>query len=135
MQEAAAELKELDEEAEQMFGGETVDGEDDSASQVAEDHEGEAHEEAGSGGGCEEATNGEAQEREIGSEEVRQPQVASQPYLPSKDERDVHDAMGHAQFRSWCEPCVEGQGREDRHFRGPKEEAAASDQLRLWISH
>ena len=48
---------------------------------------------------------------DLGDEEVQAPQVASQPRLPSKDEQDVHEAMGHAQYRSWCESCIYGQGR------------------------
>ncbi len=46
--------------------------------------------------------------------------MASQPHLPSRDECDVHEAMGHTQFRCWCEACVYGQGREDLHLRGEK---------------
>ena len=53
----------------------------------------------------------------LGEEEVSPPKVASQPHLPSRDEVDVHEAMGHAQYRCWCEACVHGQGREDLHLR------------------
>ena len=62
--------------------------------------------------------DGSEQAPVLGEEEVQAPQVASQPRLPSRDEQDVHEAMGHAQYRRWCEPCVHGQGREDRHLRG-----------------
>ena len=57
---------------------------------------------------------------ELGEEEVKLPQVASQPHLPIRDEQDTHEAMGHAQYQRWCEPCVHGQGREDRHLRNAK---------------
>ncbi len=57
---------------------------------------------------------------ELGEEEVKPPQVASQPYLPNRDEQDTHEAMGHAQYRRWCESCVHGQVREDRHLRTSK---------------
>ncbi len=56
----------------------------------------------------------------LGEEEVKPPQVATQPHLPTRDEQDTHEAMGHAQYRRWCEPCVHGQGREDRHLRNCK---------------
>ena len=52
----------------------------------------------------------------LGEEEVQPPQVAAQPQLPCRDQIDVHEAMGHAQYRSWCEACIHGQGREDRHL-------------------
>ena len=55
-----------------------------------------------------------------GEEEACPPKVAAQPRLPSRDEIYVHDAMGHAQYRSWCESCVYGQGREYLHLRGDK---------------
>ena len=40
--------------------------------------------------------------------------------MPGRDEVDVHEVMGHAQYRAWCEDCVYGQGREDLHLRGEK---------------
>ena len=56
----------------------------------------------------------------LGEEEVQPPRVATQPNLPCRDQIYVHEAMGHAQYRSWCEACVHGQGREDRHLRDSK---------------
>jgi hypothetical protein len=54
----------------------------------------------------------------LGEEEVAPPKVATQPRLPDRGEVDLHEAMGHARFRNWCEACVFGQGREDLHLRG-----------------
>ena len=61
---------------------------------------------------------GPAKDVTPGEEEMDPPRVAVQPRLPSRDEVDVHEAMGHAQYRNWCETCIYGQGREDLHLRG-----------------
>ncbi len=101
---------------EQIMGGES-DGTDE-ASESAED------------GDCDSGEHDRAHEDEpaedpaLGEEETEPPKVAAQPRLPGRDEVDVHEAMGHAQFRNWCEPCIYGQGREDLHLRGENGEAS-----------
>ncbi len=52
--------------------------------------------------------------------EARAPPLIKDPGLPSQEEIDAHNAIGHSVYRSWCEACVDGQGREDAH-RGGKE--------------
>ncbi len=54
--------------------------------------------------------------------EARAPKIVASPDLPSQAEIDVHNAMGHALFRSWCEACVTGQGREAGHRAKKSEE-------------
>ena len=41
------------------------------------------------------------------------------PKLPSSEEVDLHYAMGHLPYRSWCPICIKAQGRDDDH---PKDE-------------
>ena len=38
------------------------------------------------------------------------------PAMPSQAEIEEHRASGHAQYRSWCDECVEGFGREWPHM-------------------
>ncbi len=120
------EHQEADGENEHVMNGESesTNGSDEETESAPGEADAEAHEPE-----CDarrarehddEAAQGSAQGPVLGEEEVSPPQVATQPRLPSKDELDVHEAMGHAQFRNWCEPCVFGQGREDLHLRGEK---------------
>ena len=39
----------------------------------------------------------------------------SDPKLPSAEEIDKHDVMGHLPFRDWCSVCVKARGRESDH--------------------
>eukprot|EP00971_Amphidinium_carterae_P098422 1946728-Amphidinium_carterae.1 len=36
------------------------------------------------------------------------------PVAPSEEERRYHN-LTHYQYKEWCEHCVRGRGREDRH--------------------
>ena len=117
------------EDEEQIAGfGEEVEGDGaESASEFddddqGDDHHAEKHDEHSrqEGPGEDKADAREEQPPVLGEEEVQPPQIAAQPRLPCRDEVDVHKAMGHAQYRSWCEACVHGQGREDRHLRDSK---------------
>ena len=37
------------------------------------------------------------------------------PFTPSKEDRDNHSGTGHAVYRAWCGPCVQGRGRCQPH--------------------
>ena len=39
------------------------------------------------------------------------------PKLPSKEDVEKHNVMGHVVFRDWCPVCVRAQGREMDHSR------------------
>ena len=116
------------EEEEQVAGfGEEVEGDGvesssdfDEDDQVDNHHAKERNEHEHSQREDHDEVEREEQPPALGEEEVQPPQVAAQPRLPCRDQIDVHEAMGHAQYRSWCEACVHGQGREDRHLRNSK---------------
>ena len=105
---------------EQIMGGDSESEAEAPASadegEAAEDHE------------CEHDAEPE-QEEARGEEEVEPPKVAAQPRLPGRDEVDVHEAMGHAQYRNWCEACVYGQGREYLNLRGANMAGSPSGEL------
>ena len=126
MNEAADNFDIVNEDSEQIDGfGEELDDKH-AGSESAEDWEAEAPEHEGEGErpGTDEARDAGHQREEsrdappLGEEEVQPPQVATQPYLPDRSEVDLHCAMGHTQYRSWCEACIVGREREDRHIRG-----------------
>ena len=72
----------------------------------------------------EEVLCGECDPEEPGEEiEARAPNIAKQPYSPTKAEIDSHFPL-HAEFRSWCKFCVEGKGASRQHRSGdPSEES------------
>ena len=39
------------------------------------------------------------------------------PKLPSRDDVEKHNVMGHVVFRDWCPTCVRAQGKEMDHTR------------------
>ena len=51
----------------------------------------------------------------MSDEEGHAPRVLSSPGQPSQKEREKH-AVSHIPFRSWCDHCVRGRGR-DRQSR------------------
>ena len=51
------------------------------------------------------------------SEEVQPVDTLPSPYMPTQSERDDHE-LTHAQYRSWCEFCVNGRGLEMGHRQG-----------------
>ena len=44
------------------------------------------------------------------------------PMAPTANERDSHEACGHAIFRSWCGPCIMGRGRSVGHYGRARDE-------------
>ena len=52
--------------------------------------------------------------RDDEAEEQVKAKVASQPQMPTKAERDLHDST-HGEYRNWCPHCVRGRGRADAH--------------------
>lgn len=60
----------------------------------------------------------DAQDAEREYLQARPPVTAPTPHTPTQASIDSHNAMGHAVYRCWCEACVTGQGREDRHLKG-----------------
>lgn len=50
-------------------------------------------------------------------DEVQTASSLPSPYMPSQSERDDHE-LTHAQYRSWCEHCVNGRGVEMGHRMG-----------------
>ena len=56
-------------------------------------------------------------EPEVETQEEFRTRVKPGPSEPSPAERDHHESTGHAVFRDWCAPCVEGRGRATPHAR------------------
>ena len=54
-------------------------------------------------------------DHETESEEAYKPRRIPTPILPSQEEVDEHNIMGHVQYRSWCPHCVAGRGVGQRH--------------------
>ena len=48
-------------------------------------------------------------------EEHCRPTRAHTPYQPTRREREEHNLIGHASYRSWCDACVRGRGRAQAH--------------------
>jgi hypothetical protein len=53
-----------------------------------------------------------------GDDEVRQPKVGRRPMAPTKAEVEEHYPL-HLNYRSWCEHCRAGKGRQDPHLVEP----------------
>ena len=47
--------------------------------------------------------------------EYQVPRMPSRPKMPSQQEKEEHEATGHACYRSWCEHCVAGRARGQYH--------------------
>ena len=56
-----------------------------------------------------------------GLAENQGPRLPNRPKAPSKQEREEHEATGHACYRSWCEHCVAARGRGQYHRGGSGE--------------
>ena len=50
-------------------------------------------------------------------DEVEPLRALPTPCTPSAEEVALHRALGHVQFRPWCDYSVEGRGRELGHYR------------------
>ena len=59
----------------------------------------------------------ESEELIDGEEEAQVAATLPTPYMPTQSERDDHE-LTHAQYRSWCEHCVNGRGIEMAHKLG-----------------
>ena len=44
------------------------------------------------------------------------------PRLPSQDEVNMHNMMGHIPYRNWCPICVKSQGRDTSHFKSKRDQ-------------
>ena len=62
---------------------------------------------------AEERSTREAEQAEAGGEERKVVRVLD-PKQPTDEERRVHN-LTHLPYRSWCEHCVKGRGREADH--------------------
>ena len=58
---------------------------------------------------------------EENAEEFAAP-VKRSPVTPSAEEKDRHEATGHAVFRCWCAPCVQGRERNGPHRTRQRDE-------------
>ena len=65
----------------------------------------------------EQVNAGEADEGTIDAEDVQPQQILKTPELPSRAEIEAH-RIDHWPYRSWCDECVEGFGRERVHAHG-----------------
>ena len=67
-------------------------------------------------------------------EEADQPKIRIGPKMPSKREREQHEAL-HLPYRSWCRHCVRMRGQNSQHARGSRgvesEEAEAERTPRI----
>ena len=66
----------------------------------------------------EELKNAEVTPVPEAGEEFRQPKVGRRPMAPTKAEIDEHYPL-HLNYRSWCEHCRAGKGRQDPHVLEP----------------
>ena len=54
-------------------------------------------------------------------EEVEKPKTFPTPALPTMSELNEHRSSGRIPYRSWCNECVEGRGREMAHEASKKD--------------
>ena len=54
------------------------------------------------------------EEISIDAEDVQPIRTLKTPELPSREAVEEH-RVDHCPYRSWCDECVEGAGREDGH--------------------
>ena len=59
-----------------------------------------------------------AEEMLEAEEETPAARTLPTPDMPTQSEYDAHRDNGHIPYRSWCDHCVEGRGREAGHHRG-----------------
>ncbi len=66
----------------------------------------------------------QAEEEETEGTEALNVKVGKEPPAVSKEERDEHEASGHAQYRSWCAHCVAawGLGNQQRLVQHARDE-------------
>ena len=62
-------------------------------------------------------TGAEEWERLGVEEEEKFVRKLKDPKLPSKDEIEMHNVMGHFPYRDWCPICVKAHGKEMGHQR------------------
>ena len=49
-------------------------------------------------------------------EDINPTRIVRNPLNPSREERERHN-INHCPYRSWCNICVEGRGKEDPHYK------------------
>ena len=52
-------------------------------------------------------------------EDINPTKIIRNPLNPTKAERERHN-INHCPYRSWCDICVSGRGKEDPHYRNNK---------------
>ena len=67
--------------------------------------------------------NGLVDSKPIEGEECQPQRVLKDPGMPSQKDIDEHEAGGHANYRSWCEACVEGRGVGEPHLGDTSQES------------
>ena len=60
------------------------------------------------------------EESPIEEEEAVKPKAATQPRLPTSEERRLHE-LTHVPFRSWCEHCQRGKASSRAHRRNQRQ--------------
>ena len=53
--------------------------------------------------------------------EMQRPRLPQRPPMPSINEREEHEASGHAVYRIWCEHCVAAKGQGNPHIADGEE--------------
>ena len=43
------------------------------------------------------------------------PRIPGIPFTPTAEQREHHEATGHATYRPWCESCISGKARRSAH--------------------
>ena len=54
--------------------------------------------------------------------EEKDVEVKRAPGQPTKEEYEEHLATGHVVYRPWCEYCVKGQAKADKHVKSGESE-------------
>ena len=54
-------------------------------------------------------------------EDINPTRIIRNPLNPSKEERERHN-INHCPYRSWCNICIEGRGKEDPHYKNNNKE-------------
>ena len=65
--------------------------------------------------GDEVAQRGASDAESVVGDELRELRRRNSPSDPTSREIEDHVLTGHASFRSWCQACVQGRGRAERH--------------------
>ena len=80
--------------------------------------------------GVEEEKEKEEDEVEGVGEEPRKMKKMRDPKAPTSEERRIHE-LNHLPYRSWCKFCVEGRGKEKRHYKWREREDGAIPEIHV----